>query len=584
MTNTILHTFDTWINAQGLKSQGRNRSLDNISLEGIARLRELILELAVRGKLLPQNLKDEKVTSIFQKLFNNSPSEIAIAELPFTLPESWMWCKFDDIAILRHGHQFRKEDFVDNGIPVIKISQCKADGTLDLSNCDFISTNRIDEFKDFLIKKDELLMALTGGTLGKVTRIDKDYGVVVQNYRVGNFFTKNENIFSIDYFNIILESELFQGLVKNKINQNAQPNIGKENIEKLLIPLPPLAEQHRIVEKVDELMALCDALEEKQTRNLHTHQLLVETLLETLTQAKTTEELQAAWQRLATCFDTLFTTEESVNKLKQTILQLAVMGKLTEDFRKSNPELVSGSNSASALLEQIATEKERLVKEGKLKKQEKLPPINEDEKPFELPEGWKWERIGSSVLFSEYGLSEKTYDIKDGVPLIKMGDIQDGIVLIGGQKYVSKDVEGLPDLYLKKLDILYNRTNSADLVGKTGIFEGPDDMYTFASYLIRIRCSKNYLLPNYLNLAMNAPFFRHTQIKPHLKQQCGQANVNGTIMRNMMFPFPPLADQQRIVEMVDELFALCDTLKARIANAQKIENQLATAVVEAAVR
>jgi type I restriction enzyme S subunit len=322
-------------------------------------------------------------------------------------------------------------------------------------------------------------------------------------------------------------------------------------------------------------MALCDRLEQKQTGSNETHQILVEALLSALTQAADQSDFTAAWQSIADHFDTLFTTESSIDQLKQTILQLAVGGKLVPQDLKDEP--------ASVLLEKIAKEKTRLIKEGKIKKQKPLPEIGDEDKPFDLPQGWQWARIGDATLFTEYGMSEKTFDGIDGIPVLKMGDIQDGKVLLGGQKLVPNNVDGLPSLFLKKWDLLYNRTNSAELVGKTGIYDGPNDAFTFASYLIRIRCSKKCTHPRYLNLTMNTRMFRVTQIEPHLKQQCGQANVNGTIMRNMIVPIPPINEQHRIVAKVDELLAICDNLKDRLKDAQITQVQLTDAIVEQAV-
>lgn len=148
---------------------------------------------------------------------------------------------------------------------------------------------------------------------------------------------------------------------------------------------------------------------------------------------------------------------------------------------------------------------------------------------------------------------------------------------------VSKATEGLPELYLEPEDLLYNRTNSAELVGKTGLFLGRADEFTFASYLIRIRCLKSLFSPSYLNMSMNAPRFRETQITPHLKQQCGQANVNGTIMKNMMVSTPPIAEQHRIVAKVNQLMALCDQLKIRLTQTRQLNEQLANTLIERAL-
>jgi type I restriction enzyme S subunit len=186
-------------------------------------------------------------------------------------------------------------------------------------------------------------------------------------------------------------------------------------------------------------------------------------------------------------------------------------------------------------------------------------------------------------MTTDYGLSEQTFDDHSGVPVLKMGDISNGEILLGGQKTVPDHVSGLPELFLEKGDLLYNRTNSADLVGKTGVYEGPNGAYTFASYLIRIRLATNLMIPRFLKICMNSASFRQTEIEPHLKQQCGQANVNGTIMRNMRVPIPPLAEQHRIVAKVNELMTLCDTLKARLSASQTTQIHLADTIVEQAV-
>ena len=172
------------------------------------------------------------------------------------------------------------------------------------------------------------------------------------------------------------------------------------------MPIPPLAEQHRIVAKVDELMALCDQLEQQQTDSNATHQTLVETLLATLTSAADQDEFTEAWQRIADHFDTLFTTEQSIDQLKQTILQLAVMGKLVPQDPNDEP--------ASVLLEKIAKEKARLIKEGKIKKQKPLPEISDDEKPFDLPDSWAWTYVGECFSLTSGTSFNKKKNLREG--------------------------------------------------------------------------------------------------------------------------------------------------------------------------
>jgi type I restriction enzyme S subunit len=188
-----------------------------------------------------------------------------------------------------------------------------------------------------------------------------------------------------NYILLYLKAPMFLSVGETKMTGTAGQNrLPKEFFESNPLPLPPLAEQHRIVAKVNELMSLCDTLESEQASNINAHQVLVEHLLSALTNAADQGDFQQTWARIAAHFDTLFTTEHSIDQLKQTILQLAVMGKLVAQDPQDEP--------ASVLLKKIATEKARLVKAGKIKKEKPLPLIAEDEKPFELPERWAWTR------------------------------------------------------------------------------------------------------------------------------------------------------------------------------------------------
>ena len=156
------------------------------------------------------------------------------------------------------------------------------------------------------------------------------------------------------------------------------------------IVVPLIAEQHRIVAKVDELMALCDQLEAQHSNAAEAHEKLVSHLLGTLTQSQSSDDFSANWQRITAHFDTLFTTETSIDTLKQTLLQLAVMGKLVPQDPNDEP--------ASELLKRIQAEKTKLVAEGNIRKDKPLAPIGVHEKPFKLPHGWEWVRLGEAGI------------------------------------------------------------------------------------------------------------------------------------------------------------------------------------------
>ncbi|MFG0681033.1 restriction endonuclease subunit S [Pseudomonas sp. xss_4] len=557
---------------------------DNLPLlagapNGIKKLRELILELAVRGKLVPQDPSDEPASELLKRIAEEKARLVAQgkikkqkplagveeAALPFELPVAWVWARLGEIT--NFGTTTKKDEIPDDAW-VLDLEDIEKDTSRLLQKACFYERNSLSDKNSFA--KGDVLYGKLRPYLNKVLVAEDDGFCTTEilPFRCHGPFVAH-------YFMVALKSPYFLSYVNAKSYGMKMPRLGTEDGRQALFPLPPLAEQHRIVAKVDELMALCDRLEARQADADSAHAQLVQALLSRLTQASDAEDFAQSWQRLAEHFHTLFTTESSIDALKQTLLQLAVIGKLVPQDSRDEP--------ASELLKRVSEEKARLVAEGKLKKQKPLGDIAISDIPFDVPDNWAWSRIGEIALNTEYGLSEKTFDLQDGVPVLKMGDIQEGRVLLGGQMAVSKNTEGLPGLYLETEDLLYNRTNSAELVGKTGVFLGQAGEYSFASYLIRIRCLKELFSPLYLNISMNAPGFRETQINPHLKQQCGQANVNGTIMKNMLVSVPPLPEQHRIVAKVDQLMALCEQLKTRLNQAQQVHEHLASALVEQAV-
>ena len=356
----------------------------------------------------------------------------------------------------------------------------------------------------------------------------------------------------------------------------AIPHLDTSKLINTVTAIPPLEEQKRIVNKVDQLMALCDELEKQQQKQRERRVRLNNAVLDKLLTSQDPEEFAMHWQRICNNFDLLYDNVENVTKLRKAILQLAVQGKLVPQDPNDEP--------ASVQLEKIKAEKERLIKEGKIKKEKPLPPIKKEETPFDIPQEWEWARIGELASAVDYGTSFKSTSLDDGVPIIRMGNVQGGKVLLENLKYVPEYIDDLPKLFLSRNDLLFNRTNSAELVGKSGIFKGLDNKYTFASYLIRISFAVGNTSSDFVNLAMNAPYYRNTQIEPELTQQCGQANFNGTKLKFTLIPLPPTNEQMQIVAKVDKLMTLCDELEAKITRSQSTSQKLMEAVVREVVR
>lgn len=221
-------------------------------------------------------------------------------------------------------------------------------------------------------------------TLGKVSILEKP---AFHNEAIISIYPK-DRVFK-NYLFMVLPARALGGNTKSAIKGNT---LNSESIAALTIPLPPLAEQHRIVAKVDELMALCDQLETQHINAAEAHEKLVSHLLGTLTQSQNARDFSANWQRIAVHFDILFTTEFSIEALKKTLLQLAVMGKLVPQD--------ANSEAPGELLKRVQAEKLLLRDKGRNQKENPLPEITDKEKPFELPRGWVWVRLADIIKIS----------------------------------------------------------------------------------------------------------------------------------------------------------------------------------------
>lgn len=254
-----------------------------------------------------------------------------------------------------------------------------------------------------------------------------------------------------------------------------------------------------------------------------------------------------------------------ISKFRQSILQDAIQGKLVPQDPTDEP--------APELLKKIKEEKEQTKMRIKYS-------CDYVEPLFHIPDSWTWCKFSNIIEHMEYGTSNKASEIRIGIPILRMNNIQNGRLDYSKLKYISSDTKDLPRLYLKKYDILFNRTNSYELVGKTALYEGNNDEYTFASYLIRVCLFKNYINPKYVTYYLNSQLFRKLQIEPLIIQQCGQANYSGDKLKNVLIPIPPKEEQARIVEKVDELMQLCDKLENENSNAQKFSSELLQSIMQ----
>ncbi|EHD5464325.1 restriction endonuclease subunit S [Escherichia coli] len=580
----IVDHMETWTSALQTRSTAGRGSSGKIDLYGIKKLRELILELAVRGKLVPQDPNDEPASELLKRIAAEKAElvkqgkikkqkplpEISEEEKPFELPEGWEWARINDIASFTNGYAFKSSEFQNSGVGIVKIGDIDSSGFISTAGMSYVSEKKINVLpEEMRVNPGDMVIAMSGATTGKLG-FNKTKSTFLLNQRVGKIVTYSvDKEFIYHYLSTRIEENLFISL------GSAIPNISTAQINNIIIPIPPSDEQVKIIARVKLLISLCDQLEQQSLTSLDAHQQLVETLLGTLTDSQNAEELAENWARISEHFDTLFTTEASVDALKQTILQLAVMGKLVPQDPNDEP--------ASELLKRIAQEKAQLVKEGKIKKQKPLPPISDEEKPFELPEGWEWCKFGltSEFINGDRGSNypNKNEYVSQGIPWINTGHIEkNGTLTVTEMNFITEGkFNELRSRKIQKGDLVYCLRGAT--LGKTA-FVIPYETGAIASSLMIIRPFITEM-GGYIYNYLTSPFGR-SQIY-RFDNGSAQPNLSANSVMLYSFPCPPLTEQYRIFSQVGLLHELCDKLKTRIKTAQQTQLHLADALTDAAI-
>lgn len=587
----ITDNIKVWTSALNTRSSGKGSS-KKLNLIGIKKLRQLILELAVSGKLTQQQTSDTPVPLLLTQLEEAKDklvkakkikkpkkfSEIAAEEVPYLIPNTWKWIRFGDCVSLKSGSSFPKDKELTEGeIPYCKVGDMNlVENLVELKTSSrFINPN--EKEANHLIPGGSIAFPKRGGAIAtnKKRFIYKPVFVDLNIMAATPF-----DPISINYVMTWLGS-----IDLAKLNTGTSvPQINNKDIEPLIFPCPPQEEQNRIVEKVEELMAFCDQLEQQTEDSIDAHQLLVEELLSTLflpAEGSNSEDAQAFeqnWARIAEHFDLLFTTEHSIEQLKQTILQLAVMGKLVPQDPNDEP--------ASALLKRIAREKEQLIKDKVIKKQKTLPPITDEEKTFDLPNGWEWTKLDYLAIKSGAGWSPQCSGhpkVGDNWGVLKVSAVSWGEYNPDENKELPVSLEPRPDLEVKSGDFLISRANTADLVAKAVVVpENMPERLMMSDKIIRFNFSSLICL-EYIKLINNSRQSRAYYAAVAGGTSSSMKNVSREQIRNLVFAIPPINEQHRIVAKVDELIALCEQVKTNIIDAQSTQAHLAESIVQQAL-
>lgn len=485
-------------------------------------LKNSILQLAIQGKLVEQRPEEGTAQELYAqiqaekqrliqsgKLKKEKPlPEITEDEKPFEIPEGWMWVRLGHLCNIINGFTPSRSnpDFWNGSIPWFTIDDIRRQGRFISHTAQYITNKALSKGTQRLIPPETVLLCCTA-SVGEYayTKI-----ALTTNQQFNALVIQEENTHLIwsmylYVFAQTLKPQIIEGAGKTTFNFLS---VGK--LKEFLVPIPPFDEQKRIVAKIEELLPLVDRYEH-------------------------------AWTKLED-FNRRFPED-----MKKSILQQAIQGKLVEQRPKEG--------TAQELYAQIQAEKQRLIKEGKIKKEKPLPEITEDEKPFEIPDGWMWVRWGDLSESIQYGFNAPAQN-SGRIKMVRISDIQDGKVLWGSVPFCQIEENEIPKYLLKKNDILFARTGGT--VGKSYLVREVSEEAIYAGYLIRTRYSSS-LVPEYLKCFMESPLY-WDQLK-NGTIATAQPNCNGKTLSKMILPLPPLAEQKRIVARLEELLPLCERLK-----------------------
>ena len=540
---------------------------------GVARLCELILTLAVQGKLVPQAPKDEPASALLKKIRaekdrlivegkikRDKPlAEIAEEEEPFGLPQGWEWVRLQQAYDVRDGTHDTPQ-YQATGYPLVTSKNIYG-GVLDLSDVKLISPADHEQISArSKVDRNDILFAMIG-SIGNPVLVDTDVEFSVKNVALFKYYAAS--LSCPQYLLLVLQTEVAG--MKDRAAGGVQAFVSLGQLRSRVVALPPLAEQSRIVTRVEELMRLCDALDAKGQLEATQHAQLVNTLLATLTDSETPAQLTENWNRIATHFDLLLDRPSGLDALEQTILQLAVRGLLVPQNPQDEP--------ASALLKKIRAEKDKLFAEGKIKRDKPLPPIAEDEQSFDLPRGWEWVRL-DEIADNRLGkMLDKAKNTGKRYPYLRNTNVQWRRIDLDDIKEISLEASELEEFRLLPGDLL---VCEGGYPGRCAIWSEPDREMYFqkALHRVRPRCGIAVeLIAFSLEADSKSGNLDHHFTGATIKHFVGQA------LGRYLIPLPPLAEQSRIVTRVAQLRRLCSDLRQRLSASQSTQAHLAEALV-----
>lgn len=460
-------------------------------------LKNSILQWAIQGKLVPQDPNDEPASILLEKIRAEKTrlvkegklkkkdlevKPIAEDEIPFEIPKGWEWCRMQDVIEFVNGRAYKKDELLDKGkYKVLRV------GNFFTNDSWYYSDLELPDEK--YCYNGDLLYAWSASFGPQIWEGNK----TIFHYHIWNV-KYNQEVLYREYLYFFLLADKVS--IKGSTTGSTMVHVSMENMKPRLIPIPPLAEQHRIVAKIEELMLLVEKYGETQ---------------------EVLEELNNSLPE----------------KLKKSILQEAIQGKLVPQNPNDEP--------ASVLLERIREEKKRLVKEGKLRKKDlEVKPIEEDEVPFEIPKGWKWVKLQEVIsLLSGQDLVPQRYSSdKQGIPYITGAScFNNGNLVLNRWTTSPTSVSHIGDLLVTCKGTV--GTMAFNSIGDIHIARQVMAISSFGVFMPYLKSFMEYVVPDIEKKA-------HSIIP----------GISREDLLNSLFPLPPLAEQRRIVAKIEELFGV----------------------------
>ncbi|WNZ47524.1 restriction endonuclease subunit S [Leptolyngbya boryana CZ1] len=525
-------------------------------------LREIILQLAVSGKLVPQNIDDEPAAILLAKIkvekeqlirnSRNSRSKsknLGIEKNFVSLPKTWEWASLEDTTlVITDGEHATPSRIMEAEIPLGTAKNIR-DGFLDFKITDYVSFEVAEKcWRRCKPQHNDILMVCVGATTGRLCLLKEPPNFVI--VRSVALIRPFENYIFPEYVALAMKSPLIQRQVWGNVKQSAQPCLYINKMQKLHIPVPPLAEQKRIVEKCDRLLILCNEIEKRQQQRQESLLNMNESAIAQLINAQNRDDFQHHWQLICNNFDLLYSIPETIPRLRQSILQLAVQGKLIPQDPNDEP--------ASQMLKYIR--KERCDRETNLKVKNQIATEADIVGPSEIPNSWVWATTSQVCYLILDGDHNPPKRVSTGIPHLTAKNIINNRIELNGCTYISEeDFQRVSRRYFPEAgDVILTCVGS---LGRTAIV--PKNLVFSADRnLAVLRPVNKFILSEYIQLVLNSP-----EMQRYIASADGktaQPHIYLKQIRALLCPLPPLAEQKRIVAKVNSLLSLCDALEAKL--------------------